>query len=244
MNHELVPPITAPITVASSTGLFSAMFGDEANKGKSDPREHGSESAATSTLLNGQEVKTDLPAFSLKGNNGTITKVSSNGDPVQPELNKSIKLDWSTVISLQSLLCQFSHPKVRADFINGRFGPSIRPTLLSKIDDLRCTIFPRWQSGGLKGAAERSAAAVLHLSKLLSLSTDLLILDDLAVKDSYTYKEWYFLLDAISSDRYWVCVASEDRCTHILRSMASSVRSVTANVAAVYCLHLARARQW
>lgn len=53
----------------------------------------------------------------------------------------------SSAIAVQSLLAQFAHPDVRGDFINGRFGLNVNSNLLPRLDELRWSIFPRWQCG-------------------------------------------------------------------------------------------------
>ena len=61
----------------------------------------------------------------------------------------SIESTLSKAIALQSLLAKFSHPMIRADFVNGKFGWNINLTLLPQLDELRWSLVPRWQSGDL-----------------------------------------------------------------------------------------------
>lgn len=135
-----------------------------------------------------------------------------------------------TIVGFQSLLMQFSHPQVRADFMNGCFGLNINPGLLSKLDDFRWTLFPRWQSGGLAAATERNKLAVMHLQKLMKKSPELMPIGD-SVVGSLTYEEWFATLEAIASNRHWESVPSTKRCVHILPSDAedSSVQSSTSH---------------
>ena len=79
---------------------------------------------------------------------------------------------WALAISIQSLLNQFSHPKVRADFYNKKFGCNINPNLLRKIDELRFCFLPRWQDGSLTAATNINAQH--HMLQLLFQSDSLL----------------------------------------------------------------------
>jgi hypothetical protein len=121
------------------------------------------------------------------------------------------------IISLQSLLGQFAHPKVRADFVNGCFE-SIDPSLLHQLDELRWTIFPRWQGGSVFNPDKHYQKSAEHLANLLGQSSELLITDINAVEHCRAYCEWHEVLEAISRNKYWTNVPSEHRCTHIIMS--------------------------
>ena len=137
------------------------------------------------------------------------------------------------LVSIQSLLGQFAHTQVRADFINSRFGCNINPSLLPRMDDLRWTIFPRWQGNGFESATSRSSIASHHIIKLLNRNPSLFIPTDSAEEDCLTYNEWMTALETIAADRYWSRVPCEDRCIHSLTSdnSAASVSSAMTNSA-------------
>ena len=128
------------------------------------------------------------------------------------------KTDLGLTVSIQSLLAQFAHPQVRADLHNGKFGYNVNPNILGQIDDLRWTLMPRWQNGGLVSAQTRSDYAANHMIKLLEKSTDVLSSDPNSLEAGLTYEEWFDTLMTISKDRYWDRVSADDRCTHILTS--------------------------
>ena len=72
------------------------------------------------------------------------------------------------VVAIQSLLGQFAHPQVRADFVQQRLGCHINANLLPQIDKLRWSLFPRWVGGSLESAKVKSHAAAGHLKKLIT----------------------------------------------------------------------------
>jgi len=124
----------------------------------------------------------------------------------------------AAVVTLQSLLMQFSNVNVRADFVNGKFGSNINPNLLPHIDNLRYTLFPRWSGGDFKSARARSTYAVQHICNLLNKSHELAIVSEQDSVDSLTYAEWYNALDGIAASRYWAITPHEKRCVHILKT--------------------------
>ena len=128
------------------------------------------------------------------------------------------ELQLTTIISVQSLLVQFSHSRVRADFVGGKFEDNINPNLLSRMDDLRWLLFPSWSSGGFESAVLRSQKAAYHLILLLNQSTTLLVADEDSLEECLTYCEWFKTLQTIAADRYWMRLPCEERCTHILQS--------------------------
>ena len=128
------------------------------------------------------------------------------------------ELQLTTLISVQSLLVQFSHSRVRADFVGGKFRDNINPNLLSRMDDLRWLLFPRWSSGGFESAVLGSQKAAYHIILLLNQSTTLLVADEDSLEECLTYCEWFKTLQTIAADRYWVRLPCEERCTHILQS--------------------------
>ncbi len=134
------------------------------------------------------------------------------------------------IISLQSLLGQFAHPKVRADFVNGCFE-SIDPSLLHQLDELRWTIFPHWHGGSVFKPDKHYQKSAEHLAKLLGQSNELSITDINAVEHCRTYREWHEVLEAISRNKYWTNVPSEHRCTHIIMSEEGTNDSKSAEAA-------------
>ena len=83
--------------------------------------------------------------------------------------------NFITVLSIQSLLAQFANSQVGADFVSGSFNCKVDPKLLARIDDLRWSLFPRWQSGGFQAAAVSSLRAAQHWNLLVSKSYQLLL---------------------------------------------------------------------
>lgn len=199
---------------------------------KADPAGNGlaSASGAGNTNLPADATKqtseVKQPIFSLK-DTGTTQKIPGFGygelkstfQPTHTELSVEMLVK---VVSLQALLAQFSHLQVRADFINGCFGPGVNPDLLTLLDDFRWTVFPRWQQGGLAGSSDRSKSAVSHLLRLLNRSRDLLNLNTFTSDKSLSYDEWFSTLDSIASNSYWDRVPSEERCTHIIQNDVST----------------------
>jgi hypothetical protein len=144
------------------------------------------------------------------------TPVREEATALSRSSGKLDALSLATWVSVQSLLIQFSNAQVRADLINGRFGCHINPQLLNRIDDLRWTLLPRWQSGSLSTPKDRERKVVDHMIKLLSRSEELLLVD--SPEKCLTYKEWFSTLETIDADRYWSRVPCEQRCTHIVAS--------------------------
>lgn len=143
---------------------------------------------------------------------------SSRSGVAPADLNENVQPILMTMVSIQSLLVQFSHSKVRADFVNQCFGCNINPKLLPRIDNLRWLLLPRWQSGSLATTNVRSQAASYHWNHLIRQSDELFLTDTDAMEECLTYKEWFSTLEAVASDRYWTRVSPENRCTHILPS--------------------------
>ena len=138
----------------------------------------------------------------------------------------SIESTLSKAIALQSLLAQFSHPMVRADFVNGRFGWNINPTLLPQLDELRWSLVPRWQSGDLTCSIRDCGPAARILQQLLGESDEVILSDDTR---QYTCKQWMQILDAIASDPYWTNVSPEERCVHIVKREARTFSEIKQN---------------
>jgi hypothetical protein len=79
------------------------------------------------------------------------------------------------IVAIHSLLAQFSHPQVRADFVNGKFGIGVNPGILPVLDELHWTIFPRWLGSGFSAAKHRNENAVDHLKLSISSSPDIFL---------------------------------------------------------------------
>lgn len=135
--------------------------------------------------------------------------------PSPTQLSMS-QTELTTMVSFQSLLVQFSHPQVRADFACGVFGCNINPSLLPRIDQLRWTLLPRWQSGSVNTPNLRMAMAAQHWAHLVARSERLFLTDNEDAEQCLTYNEWFSTLDNIAADRYWGRVPAEKRCTHLL----------------------------
>ena len=124
------------------------------------------------------------------------------------------KGNCALMITLQALLLQFTHPRVRADIVNGIFSTRLSSRLLAKLDELRWTLFPNWKEGSLQSAVIRNERAAHHLNLLMSKSSRLLELspDD---SESLTYREWFDILEDIAKEEYWARCAVSERCTHM-----------------------------
>ena len=125
-------------------------------------------------------------------------------------------LNVTKIISIQSLLTQFSHLDVRADFINGAFGDiSINVSLLEQIDELRWTLMPRWMGGEI-GELERSSSAAYHFNQLINRSGSLFVTNSNRIENCMTYEEWMETLEMLSVEDYWASTPAENRCLHVL----------------------------
>lgn len=121
-------------------------------------------------------------------------------------------VDLVSVISLQSLLNQFTHPTVRANFINGNFSCSGNPDTLVCIDELRWLLLPTWKTKA--DITSRSCSAAEHFKKLLSNSCEIIPIGS----HNMTYAEWNKEIKLIASDKIWY---TEQHCTHFNDSEAS-----------------------
>jgi len=203
--------------------------------------EHGSHQVVKRTVAAAAEFKDSPPEHAI-GNifcddkdlkvrsTGAIPKTVPAKPILQHQFAPSVSLpfdvndgDLSTLVTLQSLLMQFSNVKVRADFANGKFGPNVNPDLLHRIDDLRWTIFPRWPGGNFQSARNRNASAVKHIRKLLSKSEEFFMVDDQEYEEALSYAEWFGALETIASNRYWTVTPHEERCVHVLKPDPSIV---------------------
>jgi len=169
-----------------------------------------------------EDNRGDLTAYLLGSETGAIPKTPREKPDavIPPKMENSPDsslVHMTMAVSLQSLLVQFSHPRVRGDFLTGKFGCNINPELLIKLDDLRWTLLPRWKKGDFLSIKARSEGAAVHITKLLEQSMDHFVLSE-DEKHPLTYAEWYSTLEAIAADRYWDRVPYYERCVHILSS--------------------------
>ena len=139
----------------------------------------------TSVPALGQQKKSELASVKSKRTNSKPT-VGGDNFNVSP---------WALAISIQSLLNQFSHPRVRADFYNGRFECNISPSMLPKLDELRWCLLPRWQGGSLTAATNIRAED--HMQQLLAQTDNLLLTDVNDVAACVSYKEWFKMLNVM-----------------------------------------------
>lgn len=131
---------------------------------------------------------------------------------------------FADIVAIQALLNQFCHPKVRADFISGQFGISVNRDILPAMDALRWTLFPRWKGGSLSAHSRITLQASFHLHKLISKSERTIQLID---EEPTSYREWFYILESIAENKYWIKVSPEDRCVHIVPSATDNDGSAT-----------------
>jgi hypothetical protein len=124
--------------------------------------------------------------------------------------------NFELLLAYQSLLSQFSNTQVRADFVNGKFGPAINPHVLPQLDELRWTLFPRWQGGVLEEPNSAFRLARVHADKLLARSAEVAATSVEAMSDGLTYGQWSRVLQSIATDKYWLTTPADKRCTHII----------------------------
>ena len=118
-------------------------------------------------------------------------------------------------ITIETVLSQFAHPGVRADFINKQFGCNIKCDLLPDLDQLRWSLFPRWRGGGLLASASANERAAKSLKLLVEQSDELFVACPSSDVEQLSCRQWYYVLDIIASDKYWMRVPPEARCVHI-----------------------------
>lgn len=173
------------------------------------PEEHGPPGAqAMDQAVRPKVRQSDCPTGELP-NVGTSV---ANTTPM-------VKATLTHGVAIQALLQQFSHPRVRADLCNDRFGPNISSRLLPSLDLLRFSLFPRWTAGSLGDESLIFDDAADHLQRLMCKSDEIFPLGDESAENQLTYAEWYRTLDCIAMDRYWLRVQPKDRCTHIVREL-------------------------
>jgi len=123
----------------------------------------------------------------------------------------------SAVLAIQSLLSQFMHPRVRADFVNGSFNVVVSKEDVQLIDELRWKLFPQWMGGSLDGRSERMKYAKTNLIKLINRSGEPFSMECLESNNmNMSYGQIHGFLDRIAADNYWANVPVYRRCTHVV----------------------------
>lgn len=175
-------------------------------------------SPSLSNMEHGQ--KTEVGAIQRPTNDGAASAPETAAEPVLHNNNEqaeSLPTDLlPLMISFQSLLGQFSHPQIRAAFLNGQFQKHISTELLPNIDELRCSLFPRWRQGGLLSSAAINVGAVQHLHLLVTRSDNKFITNLEDVEGALKYSDWFRILEQIADDPYWGTIQPNQRCCHIL----------------------------
>lgn len=166
-----------------------------------------------------QETKTPNPRDETSGG-PSVRKKTYLLTPRGNHVNDSI--DWNLclpqILAYSSLLSQFSNPQVRADFVNGKFGPEFAPELLPQLDELRWILFPRWQPFSLEQPTLFMVEAANCLKKLLMRSTEEVSPSEFGLVDTPSYDKWFKILEAIANSSYWYDVPASNRCTHIIKT--------------------------
>ena len=146
------------------------------------------------------------------GNSNLLSKEAAAG--LQNFGNDDTPSTLGQLLSLQSLLTHFNNLQLRADFVNGRFGKSVNPEVLPLLDELRWSLFPSWK-GGLLGGSDNPTmtTAMTHVEKLIGRSGDVAVTSS-EEKEFLTYREWYQVLQAIATNKYWEETPLESRCSH------------------------------
>ena len=155
------------------------------------------------------------------------SKPSSNWNAAGFSLNESTQ-EHEVIISLYSLLNQFSSSTVRGDFLHKKFGFHLNPEILPKLDELKWTIMPRWSGVGLWDQDPRRRTAAIHLKKLLNRSSE--VFD---IETGATYAWWMSTLHMLSMEPYWELVPPSERCAHYSEETRSNVLPASSNVPSV-----------
>lgn len=169
---------------------------------------------ATKSVKASDSLLVDVNKSASKG----INERSEFENTQDDRRNRSSPYNEILLIKIQSMLSQFSHPKVRADFLNGKFNVTINPNLLQSIDELRWTLFPRWRGGELLVHDTIMESAARHCCWLIERRDEVMHIGHSDTDTSLTYAQWFDTLDLIASDKYWAKVPTDERCTHILSS--------------------------
>ena len=124
------------------------------------------------------------------------------------------------VIGLQGLLVHFSNLQVRADFVNGKFGPNIDPSILSSLDELRWSLFPQWHAGAHEEKHSTMSYASTLMNALLTDSQELFQPRNGNRQNLQTFAQWHKFLKVLSKCHYWDVTPAKQRCTHIFDNVS------------------------
>ena len=127
------------------------------------------------------------------------------------EGNQSGGTSIQAIIACQSLPMHFSNPQVWADFINGRFGSGVDPSIFPLLDEMR------WKGGLLDGNNGDSKEAASHMSRLIRKSEEPVLMTLTKDNSPSTYAAWFKYLQTIAQSNYWQETTAESRCTHIFK---------------------------
>ena len=141
-------------------------------------------------------------------------------EEVQPPANpfrvNNGSVGMEEVIALHSLLLQFSHPKVRGDFLSGELRSHVDNSedWLHKLDALRVAVMPQWH-GSETVMKQRAKVAAHHISGILRKSEEICALNPNA-DNRLTYAEWNNYLTDLATVKYWAQTPFSSRCVHYL----------------------------
>lgn len=159
-------------------------------------------------------ARTEEDEYNVNSNPSPINAKTTKREEHEPEVFG----DLVHTIAVQSLLAQFSHAQVRADFICGKFGINVNPNILPALDIVRCSLCPRFHGRICELTDMVNVSAAMDMCKLLDQADEIF---DIGESDVHlTYKEWNQTLQTIATDRYWVRVPAAERCVHIVNSDA------------------------
>jgi len=156
---------------------------------------------------------TIVPNLDLPNEAASLSQPRETVNVRTSEAAADLKDVTSTVIRLNSFLSQFSHPMVRADFINGRFSRDIDRKIMPIIDELRWKLLPQWVGGALDCTTDRVDYTKVHLLKLIRRSEDVCEISCEGYRER-SYAEVFTLLNAIANDCYWTEMPAHRRCIH------------------------------
>ena len=145
---------------------------------------------------------------------------SSSGKPVVHLTLKTLNM-MEEVIGLQGLLIHLSNLQVRADFVNGKFGPDIDPQMLSSLDELRWSLFPQWHAGALEEKHSTMSNASILMNALLTDSQELFQPKNGNTQGLQSFAQWHKFLKILSRSDYWDATPPKQRCTHIFDNVTS-----------------------
>ena len=132
-----------------------------------------------------------------------------------PEGHNEATNTLTFAVGLQGLLSQFGNSKVRADFVNGKFGGHCSPERLTALDEIRWSLFPRWTPCTLEHPGDNFVRAADHLEKLRLRSTEKFVAEGMSCSSQVLmYGQWNDILEDLGQDSYWSETPASLRCTH------------------------------